>query len=148
MTNYSYPATLYQTPKIPDYSAFAERKRLSGPCLRQFFKIMEKWKVGPKEVQLLLGGITSKRFKQLSARPEGRILSQDQLLRVTSIIVINKSLHMLLSRRQADKWVQTPNRDSMCRRTPLSYILDGGICSIWDLRQWLEKRVSGNGGAE
>jgi hypothetical protein len=80
MGKYSYPIKPYKVPKIPNCSSFAERKRLSGPSLRRFFKIMKKWRVGPKDVRLLLGGITSQRFKQLSARPERRVLKQDQLL--------------------------------------------------------------------
>lgn len=149
MERYLYPETLYKAPKIPDYSSFAERKRLSSPSLRRFFKIMKKWKVGPKDARLL-GGITSQRFKQLSANPEGRILNRDQLLRVTTIIAIDDSLHKLLPRRQADKWVQTPNRDWRFRsgRTPLSDMVDGGILTLWELCRLLEARASESSEAE
>ena len=60
--------------KIPDYSSFSEQERLSGRSLRRFFKIMQKWKVGLKDAQLLLGGITNRRFNQLSVPPDGLIL--------------------------------------------------------------------------
>jgi hypothetical protein len=110
---------------------------------------MEKWKVGPKDARLLLGGISSQHFKQLSARPEGRLLNQDQMLRVTSINTIYKSLHMLISRRKADKWVQTPSRDWIFHgRTPLSYMVDGGIRTLWAFRQRLEARASESKEAE
>jgi hypothetical protein len=36
MEKYSYPETLYKPPRIPDYSAFAERKRLSGRVAQVF----------------------------------------------------------------------------------------------------------------
>jgi hypothetical protein len=39
---------------------------------------------------------------QLSVRPDGRVLKQDQLLRVTSIFAIDDSLHKLLPRRQVE----------------------------------------------
>jgi hypothetical protein len=91
---------------------------------------------------LLLGGISSQRFKQLSARPEGRILNQDQLLRVTSIIAIYESLLMNISRRQADKWVKTPSGYWRFRgRTPLSDMVEGGILALWELRRLLEARA-------
>jgi hypothetical protein len=110
---------------------------------------MKKWRAGPKDARLLLGGITSQRFKQLSASPEGRILKKDQLLRVTNIIAIDDSLHKLLPRRQADKWVQTPSRDWMFRgRTPLNDMVDGRILILWELRQQLEARASESGEAE
>lgn len=144
MGKYSYPEKPYMVPKIPNYSSFAERKRLSGPSLRRFFKIMKKWRVGPKDVRLLLGGITTQRFKQLSARPERRILKQDQLLRVTTIIAIDDSLHKFLPRRQADKWVRTPSQDWRFRggRTPLSDMLDGGILTLWEFRRQMEEQTS------
>jgi hypothetical protein len=65
LQRYSYPETLDKAKKIPDYSSFTERKCLSGPSLRRFFRVMQKWKVGPKDARLLLGGITSQRFSQL-----------------------------------------------------------------------------------
>jgi hypothetical protein len=149
MERYSYPETLYKAPKIPDFSFFVERKRLSGPSLRRFFWTMKKWRVGPKDAPLLLAGITCQRFKQLSTRPEGRILKQDQLLRVTSIIAIDDALYKLLPRRQADKWVQMPSRDWRFRgRTPLSDMVDVGILTLWELRDQLEARASESGEAE
>lgn len=149
MESYTYPETLYKAPRIPDYSSFAERKRLSGPSLWRFFKIMKRWTVGPKDARLLLGEITSRRYQQLSAWPDGRILKQDQLLRVTTIIAIDDSLHKLLPRRQANKWVQTPSRDWRFRgRTPLGDMIDGGILTLWELRQQLEARAAESSAAE
>jgi len=141
MERNSYPETLYKAPKIPDYSSFGERKRLSSPSLRQFFKIMKRWKVRPKDSRMLLGGITSQRFKQLSLKPGGRILSRDQLFRVTTIIAIHDSLRNLLPHGQANKWVQTSSRDRrFCGRTPLCAMVDGGILTLWELRRQLEAR--------
>lgn len=137
----SYPATRYQPPNIPDYASFAERRRLSGPTLRHFFKVMSKWELDTKDVRLLLGGITNRRLKQLSSRTEGRTLSQDQLLRATSLIAIDRCLHQLLSRRQADKWARTPNRQ-LPGGTPLFNMIAGGLTVLWELRLSLETQVS------
>jgi hypothetical protein len=143
----SYPTTNYQPPEIPDHSSIAERKRLSGPTLRRFFRIMQKWKVDPKDARLLLGGITSRRFQQLSTRPEGRILNQDQLLRATSVIAIDHALHKLLSRRQADQWAQAPNM-RFRGGTPLYNMIKDGPLTLWACRQSLEKLVSESQKAE
>jgi len=143
MERNSYPETLYKAPKIPDYSSFGERKRLSSPSLRQFFKIMKRWKVRPKDSRMLLGGITSQRFKQLSLKPEGRILSRDQLLRVTTMIAIDDSLRNLLPHGLVNKWVQTSSRDwRFCGRTPLSAMVDGGIPTLWQIHKQLQARAS------
>ena len=147
MDQYSYPTTRYLPPRIPDYSSIAERRRLSGPALQRFFKIMQKWKVGAKDMRLLLGGITSRRLRQLSVRPEGKVLNQDQLLRVTSVIAIEQSLHKLLPKRQADKWVQTPDK-RFRGGTPLYNMVQGGALTLWAWRQSLGKQVSEDRAAE
>jgi len=149
MERNSYPETLYKAPKIPDFSSFAERKSLSGPILRRYFMIMKGWKVGPKDSRMLLGGITSQRFKQLSENPEGRILNRDQLLRVTTIIAIDDSLDELLPRRHANKWVNTQSTEWRFRgRTPLSDMVDGGILTLWEIRRKLETLASERSQAE
>jgi hypothetical protein len=146
---YSYPETLYKSPEIPDYSSFKERKRLSGPSLRQFFKITKDWKVCQKDARFLLGGITNKCLKQLSLNPEGRILNRDQLLRVTTIIAIDNSLRNILDRAHANRWAQTTSRVSwLCGRTPLSAMVDGGILTMWELRRLLEALASNCNEAE
>ncbi len=141
MEESSYPTHRYQTPNIPDYSSIAERRRLSGPTLRRFFEVLRKWKVDIKDARLLLGGISGRRIKQLSIRPERRILNQDQLLRATSVIAIDRSLHNLLTRRQADKWARTQNR-CLPGGTPLSNMIAGGPLALWEWQVRLEKQVS------
>jgi hypothetical protein len=149
MQRYSYPETLYRAPKIPGYSSFAEQKRLSGPSLRMFFKIMQKWEVDPKDTRLLLDEIASRRFNQLSVRPDGRILKQDQLLRVTSIIAMDDSLHTHLPRKQAEDWAQALGRRCVFYgRKPLSDIVEGGHLLLWELRCRLEAVASESNGTE
>jgi hypothetical protein len=137
----SYPATRYQPPNIPDYFSFAERRRLSGPTLRRFLKIVLKWELDTRDVRLLFGGITTRHLKRLSTRMDGRILSQDQLLRATSSIAIDRCLYKLLPRRQADKWARTPNRQ-LPGGTPLFNMIAGGLIPLWELRLSLETQVS------
>jgi hypothetical protein len=40
-----YPTTCYTAPlrPLPDFSSKAERKRVSGPGLKTFFYIIERW---------------------------------------------------------------------------------------------------------
>jgi hypothetical protein len=137
----SYPGTRYQPAEIPDYSSIVVRRRLSGPTLRHFFKIMQKWKVDAKDIRLLLGGISTRRFRQLSIRPEGRILNQDQLLRVTSLIAIDQALKELLPWQQADNWARTPDM-RLRGGTPLHNLIRGGTVTLWEWRQSLERQVS------
>lgn len=54
--------------------------------------------------------------------PRGRILNQDQLLRVATIVAIDDSLHKLLPRRRADKWIsrwaETASESGLDHRGP------------------------------
>jgi hypothetical protein len=74
-------------------------------------------------------------------RSEGRTLNQDQLLRTTNVIAIDRSLHKLLSKRHADKWALTPNKQ-FYGGTPLYNVIAGGPIALWEWRHSLEKQVS------
>jgi hypothetical protein len=100
-----------------------------------------KWELDTRDVRLLFGGITTRHLKRLSTRMDGRILSQDQLLRATSSIAIDRCLYKLLPRRQADKWARTPNRQ-LPGGTPLFNMIAGGLIPLWELRLSLETQVS------
>jgi hypothetical protein len=77
----------------------------------------------------------------LSTRTEGRILNQDQLLRATGVIAIDRSLPKLLPRRHADNWARTPN-SRLPVGTPLFNMIAVGPTSLWEWLLSLEKQVS------
>jgi hypothetical protein len=60
---------------------------------------MQKWKVGLKDAQLLLGGITNRRFNQLSVRPsEPRALAPSTIHSTSFFpIVKQKSGHSIFA---------------------------------------------------
>ena len=134
-----HPETRFSEPEISNYPALADRKRLSGPGLRRFFRIMEKWKVSARDARLLLGGISSRYYNQLKERQQGRILNQDRLLRVNCIIAIHKALHSLLPASQANQWAQKVNWEWFHGATPLAYMIRWDILFVVDLRRRLEK---------
>ncbi len=140
MSETSYPITNYQPPAIPDYSSVAVRRRLSGPALQGFFRIVKKWRISVKDARLLLGGISGERFKQMSTRPEGRILNPDQLLRVTSLIAIDQALQELLPPQPANAWANTPDMQ-LPGGTPLYHMIREGPLVLWPWRQSLERQV-------
>lgn len=140
-------ATFDQTPEIPYYDSFADRKRLSGPDLRAFFRIMEKWEISPRDTRLLLGGISSRYYNQIKIRQKGRVLSPDRLLRVTCLIRLHKALLVLYPRRQAERWALMPNWNLPFRgATPLVYLLRWDILFLADLLQMLEKQAARKSG--
>jgi hypothetical protein len=90
---------------------------------------MRKWELDKQDVRLLFGGITARRHKQLSTRTEVRILSQDRLLRATGLIGIDRCLHRVLPRLQADKWARTPT-SQLPDGAPLFKMIAGGVFAL------------------
>jgi hypothetical protein len=99
---------------------------------------MQKWKIDRKDARSLLGGVSSWRYKQLSTRPETRILNPDQLLRATCVIAIDQALRKLIPGRQADQWAQAPDM-RLRGGTPLYNMIKGGALTLWAWSQSIEK---------
>lgn len=138
----AYPGTP-APPDPPDLSQAHERKRLSGPGLRAFFSIMSRWNVRDADARILLGGVTNGPYYELKRNPT-RVLDVDRLTRVSLLIGIFKALHVLYSESLADRWIQMPNANRLFDgRTPLDYMLTGGLPAMLTVRRLLDARRAG-----
>jgi hypothetical protein len=137
-----YPATRYRT-TVPDLAARDERDRLSAPGLKAFFNIMTRWKVRDEDARLLLGGVSNGPFYEMKRNPD-RTLDADRLTRISFLIGIYKALHILHSASLADEWMQLPNRNPVFGgRTPLAYLMRGGLPAMQTVRRLLDARRAG-----
>jgi hypothetical protein len=137
-----YPATRYRT-TVPDLAARDERDRLSAPGLKAFFNIMARWKVRDEDARLLLGGVSNGPFYEMKRNPD-RTLDADRLTRISFLIGIYKALHILHSASLADEWMQLPNRNPVFGgRTPLAYLMRGGLPAMQTVRRLLDARRAG-----
>src|SRR5690606_2900288 len=138
-----YPATRYRTDTPPDLGLRAERERLSAPALKAFFNIMARWKVRDEDARALLGGVSNGPFYEMKRNPD-RVLDADRLTRISYLIGIFKALHILHSPALADQWVKLPNRNVIFGgRTPLDYMLRGGVPAMLTVRRLLDARRAG-----
>ena len=138
-----YPQGLYSPPAFPDLGSSEERRNLSPAALRAFFNIMRHWSVRDEDARRLLGGISNGAFYQWKAG-HARTLEQDRLLRISYLVGIFKSLNILFSAELADRWVQMENSNSIFeRRTPLTYMMQGGPPAMETVRQLLDARRGG-----
>ena len=86
-----------------------DRKALSGPALRTFFRIAERWGLSVDEQKTLLGVAASSTFYKWKRDPQVT-LPPDTLERISYILSIYKALQILLPDEQAaDTWVRRPN---------------------------------------
>ena len=127
----------------PDFGARAERERLSTPALKAFFNIMARWKVRDEDARAVLGGVSNGPFYEMKRNPE-RVIDADRLTRISYLIGMFKALHILHSRSLADEWVQMPNSNPIFSgRTPLAYIIRGGLPEMQTVRRLLDARRAG-----
>ncbi|HVC18704.1 MAG TPA: antitoxin Xre/MbcA/ParS toxin-binding domain-containing protein [Vicinamibacterales bacterium] len=138
-----YPATRYRLEAPPALGARRERERLSAPALKAFFTIMARWKVRDEDARALLGGVSNGPFYEMKRNPD-RVLDADRLTRLSYLIGIFKALQILHARSLADEWVHLPNTNPIfAGRTPLAYMIGGGLPAMQIVRRLLDARRAG-----
>ena len=137
-----YPATRYDPAPIADLSSHVERERLSPSALRAFLNAMARWQIRDEDARRLLG-IAASTFYDYKRNPE-RVLDQDKLVRISYLIGIFKDLHILHDASLADRWVRMPNQNRIfAGRTPLEYMIRGGVPAMQVVRRLLDARRGG-----
>lgn len=122
-----------------DRPAQFDRKALSGPALRTFFRIAELWQLSAEEQRMLLGSPSSETFTTWT-RIQDMTLSQDTLERISYILGIYKALQILLPDQQAaDEWIRKPNTASpFGGRSALDRMLSGHMDDLAVVRRYLD----------
>ncbi len=139
-----YPATIYVPEPLVDFNALEERKRLSASSLILFFHMMKLWKVRDEDAKLLLGGVSNGPFYEMKKSPQDRILDIDQMYRVSYLLGIFKTINILHGQQLADEWVQLRNTNILFGgRTPLEYMIAGGLPAMQNVRRLLDARRGG-----
>lgn len=139
----TYPATRHEPSPLIDLTRKDERERLSPAALRTFFNVMDRWHVRDEDARLLLGGVSNGAFYEMKKKP-GRVLETDRLLRISYLIGVFKALNVLYSENLADSWVQLANANRIFNgRTPLAYMVEGGLPALQTVRRLLDARRGG-----
>jgi Protein of unknown function (DUF2384) len=77
-------------------------------------------------------------------RNPDRTLDEDRLTRISYLVGIYKALHILHGPRLADEWIQLTNQHPIFgSRTPLAYMLSGGLAAMQTVRRLLDARRAG-----
>jgi hypothetical protein len=139
----AYPKTPYEPSPLVDLQTRSARERLSPSALKAFLNILERWKVQDEIARELLGGVSNGTFYAIKRNPR-KVLSTDELLRVSYLIGIFKALNILYSEKLADAWMQRPNSNPLFTgATPLAYIRKGGLPALQTVRRLLDARRGG-----
>jgi hypothetical protein len=126
-----------------DLSAKENQARLSPAAIKGLIGVASHWKLRDEDTRELLGGMSSGSFYDLKSGAR-KILSADQLTRISLLIGIYKALNILYSPTLADAWIALPNTNPMfAGDTPLNYVKRDGIPAFLRVRQLLDGRRGG-----
>src|SRR5499427_8968942 len=126
-----------------DLSSLVVQERLSPAAIRAFLSMASHWKLRDEDTRGLLGGISNGSFYQLKRSPS-KTLDQDKLTRISLLVGIFKALNILHSTKLADSWITLPNSNSLfVGKSPLVYMLKGGVPAMMRVRQLLDARRGG-----
>jgi hypothetical protein len=140
---HAYPQTHFDPSPLVDLNSKAERERLSRAALRGFFRIIERWKVRDEDARELLGGLSNSAYYEWKKNPD-RVLEVDRITRISYLIGIYKALHILYGAKLSDEWVHLPNTNAIfAGRTPLAYMMVGGLIAMQMVRNLLDARRGG-----
>jgi len=117
---------------------------LSGPALRTFFRIADRWGLSADEARKILGDPPRSTFFLWKRQGEGH-LSRDILERISYVLGIYKALQILLPEAAAaDAWVRQPNSAPLFGGKPaLVRMLCGNVSDLYVVRQYLDGQRGG-----
>ena len=121
-----------------------DRKGLSAPALRTFFRIAKLWSLSVDEQMILLGLTARSTFFKWKKNPN-TALPKDTLERVSYILGVYKDLQILLpDEKAADEWVRRPNAAlPFGGRSALDRMLSGQVADLFVVRQYLDAQRGG-----
>ena len=140
------PADMVVDPALADA---ATRRRLSGPALRTFVAIAERWHLGEAERLRVLGQpgrSTYYAWLDKARRGEAVALPLDTLLRLSALFGIHKGLGILFAREgDAGAWLTSPNAGPVFGgQRPLDLVTSGTQDGLMLVRRHLDAWRGGN----
>jgi hypothetical protein len=116
-----------------------ERRRLSAPALRLFFRAAEVWGLNVEQRRAVLGDVSRQTEHNWRNAAPG-VLTRDQLERVSLVLGIAKGLRLVFADdAHGLRWLRAPNRDlAFGGRSPLDRITAGGMEDLYAVRRYLD----------
>ena len=114
-----------------------DRKDLTGPALRTFFRIADVWGLKEQE-QMRILGLDSRSTFQSWKRGAVAAIPKDALERISYVMGIYKGLQILLP-KTANEWVHKPNTASIFGGKPaIERMTSGNVADLYVVRQYID----------
>jgi hypothetical protein len=125
-------------PERQDFSAEADRIRLSRVALKTYKRLVAQWGLTGQQAAALLDVSTST-WERLKQEGKQKSLNQDQLTRISAMVGIYKGLHLLFADDMADRWPKLDNRGPLfARMSPIESMMKGGIPQMLEVRRYVD----------
>jgi hypothetical protein len=118
-------------------------RRVSGPGLRTFLAITERYAIPTRDRIALLGEPSKLTYHEWVRKARGDMaltLPLDTLTRISGLLGIHKALGILFPvEAEAMTWLKGPHRGELFGgQAPLEIMIDGGLDSILIVRRYLD----------
>lgn len=128
---------------VPAAMDAGERARVSGPGLRTFKSIADRWDLTEEQRRLLLGlppRSTYHAWIRKALDGKNPILPLDTLLRISAVLGIHKALAILFPRPdEAMTWLKGSHRGALFGgQSPLDLMLSGTQDGLLSVRRYLD----------
>ena len=147
MANLQHTVAEFPSEVPADLSKKQTQDELSPLAIEAFLKMVSIWRLENRDARQLLGGIPNDVYNQLKTGSI-KTLDQDKLTRISLLLGIFKALNNLYFEELefADTWVTALNNNAIFGgKSPLIYMVQGGLPAIILVRQLLEARCIGLG---
>lgn len=114
-----------------------QRKDLTGPALRTFFRIADAWGLKEQD-QMHLLGLDKRSTFQSWKRGAVAVIPKDALERISYVMGIYKALQILLP-KTANDWIHKPNKIPVFGgQSALDRMASGNVADLYVVRQYLD----------
>lgn len=107
-------------------------------ALKAYGRIAQAWSLTGREAAAL-ADMSESTWKRARKPGFAGDLTRDQMLRLSALTGLYKSLELYFNPPIAERWVKLPNRGPEFEgRTPLAAMIDGGLPKILRVRAYLD----------
>ena len=119
------------------------RRRVSGPGLRTFLAIADRYGIPTRDRVTLLGEPSNSTYHEWVRKARAEVplsLPLDTLTRISGLLGIHKALGILFPiEAEAMTWLKGPHRGEVFGgQAPLEVMIEGGIDGILTVRRYLD----------
>jgi hypothetical protein len=117
-----------------------DSEQIATAALQGFFSIAGLWGLTAAQERVLLGSPPESTFYKWKAEKTAHRLGRDVLDRISYLLGIYKTLHILLpSPQAANAWIKQPNAAPLFHGRPaLERMLGGAVIDLADVRRYLD----------